>query len=152
MKASYYDAKNFNRKKRVIERNDPRVVFDFKEASPEEGKIGNEEFAIQWQGSILADETGDYEFCVTTENGMKLWVNDMEQPLIDAWVASGGLQEHRATVRLLGGRVYPIRLDFFKFKSKTASVKLAWIPPHRAEEVIPARNLSPGSDSPHLRY
>ncbi len=141
LKASYYNAKNFNRKKRVIERTDPRVAFSFQEKSPEDGKIGAEEFAIQWQGSVLADETGDYEFRVVTENGVKLWVNGMQKPLIDAWVASGGMQTHRATVRLLGGRVYPIRLDYFKFKSKTASVKLTWIPPHRSEEVIPQRNL-----------
>ncbi len=143
LKARYFNARNFARDKQVIERMDARVLFDFGEASPEEGKIGNEEFAIQWQGGVIADETGDYEFCVTTENGMKLWVNDPRQPLIDAWVASGGLQQHRATIRLLGGRVYPIRLEFFKFKIKTASVELSWLPPHRSEEVIPERNLSP---------
>ncbi len=147
LKASYYNAKNFNREKRVIERIDPRVAFDFQEQSPEEGKIGNEEFAIQWRGSVRADETGDYEFCVTTENGVKLWVNDLQKPLLDAWVASGGLREHRVSIRLLGGRSYPLRLDHFKFKSKTASVKLTWIPPHRAEEVIPSRNLSPNGSS-----
>ncbi len=143
LKAQYYSARNFRRDKRVSERVDDQVVFDFGAKSPEEGKIGDEEFAVQWQGGVIADETGDYEFCVTTENGMKLWVNDLQQPLIDAWVASGGLQEHRATIRLLGGRVYPIRLQFFKFKIKTASIKLTWVPPHRSEEVIPRRNLSP---------
>ncbi len=143
LKARYFNSRNFDRDKQVTERIDARVLFDFAEKSPEEGKIGAEEFAIQWQGGVLADETGDYEFCVATENGMKLWLNDPKQPLIDAWVASGGLQEHRATVRLLGGRVYPIRLEFFKFKIKTASVKLSWVPPHRGEEVIPPRSLSP---------
>lgn len=143
LKATYYNARNFNRQKQVLQRDDPRVDFDFQEGSPAEEKIGKDEFAIRWQGSLLADETGDYEFCVKTENGTKLWVNDMEVPLIDAWVASGGLTEHRATIRMLGGRVYPIRLDFFKFKIKTSSVKLSWVPPHRSEEVIPSRNLSP---------
>lgn len=143
LKAGYYNARGFNRDKRVIERTDPRVVFDFGEKSPQEGAIGDEEFAIQWQGAVIADETGDYEFCVTTENGTRLWVNDMQNPLIDAWVASGGLQQHRATMHLLGGRVYPLRLDFFKFKIQSASIKLSWTPPRRAEEVIPQRSLSP---------
>ncbi len=143
LSARYFNSKDFNREKLVTERVDPHVQFNFSEQSPEEGKIGAEEFAIQWQGGLIAEETGDYEFCVTTENGMKLWVNDPRQPLIDAWVASGGTQQHRATVRLLGGRVYPIRLQFFKFKIPTASIQLAWTPPHRAEEIIPPRNLTP---------
>jgi len=30
-------------------------------------------------------------------------------------------EEHKATIRLIGGRVYPLRLDFFKFKEKKGS-------------------------------
>ena len=33
----------------------------------------------------------------------------MPSPLIDAWVKSGDDTQHRASVRLLGGRVYPVR-------------------------------------------
>ena len=47
-------------------------------------------------------------------------------------------------MRLLGGRTYPIRLDFSKSKpQKTASIALRWEPPHKAPEAIPARNLAP---------
>ena len=64
--------------------------------------------------------------------------------MIDAWVVSGDVTEHRATIRLLGGRTYPIRLDFSKSKpQKTASIALSWEPPHKAPEAIPARSLSP---------
>jgi hypothetical protein len=140
LKAQYYNSRSFRGNSRVTERIDPRVDFKFGDQSPEPGKIGNEEFSIQWQGSVIAEETGDYEFVVKTENGARLWVNNMDRALIDAWVKSGDDNEYRGTIRLLGGRIYPIRLDFSKFKEKAASVSLYWQPPRRTLEVIPARN------------
>ncbi len=143
LKARYYNARNFRGDKKVFDRVDAHVDIDFSEGSPDKDKIGKEEFSIQWQGGVIAPDTGDYEFCLKTENGARLWVNNNRTALIDAWVKSGDETEYRATVRLLGGRAYPIRLDFFKFKEKSASVTLRWQPPHRVEEVIPQRCLSP---------
>src|SRR5206468_5153318 len=96
---------------------------------------------MQWRGSLIADETGDYEFILKTPNGARLWVNDEDQPLLDAWVASGQLEEHKAVRRLIDGRSYPIRLDYFKFKDKNASISLDWMPPHGVREPVAARNL-----------
>src|SRR5207247_5585006 len=45
---------------------------------------------------------------------------------------------------------YPIRLDLFKFKDKTASISLQWKPPHGAQEPIPVRNLSSATVTPTL--
>ncbi len=142
LKATYYNDRGFRREKKVLDRVDDEIDFNFGEESPLKEKIGKEAFAIQWIGSIVAEDTGDYEFTLTTENGARLWVNDGEEALIDAWVQSGDETEHRATVRLLGGRIYHLRLDYFKFKQKSASVRLEWQPPHRARAVVPARNLS----------
>ena len=143
LKGTYYNARNFRGDKKVIERIDPQVAFEFAGESPDPAKIGKDEFAIQWQGGVLAEETGEYEFCLKADNGARLWVNDMDKPLIDAWVKSGDELDHVASIRLLGGRVYPIRLDYSKFQSKTATVALHWQPPHRVRSVIPRRNLSP---------
>ncbi len=146
----YYDSKRFQRDKKVLDRIDPEIDFDFGEASPVAGKIDAKEFSIQWQGGVIAQETGEYEFCLQTENAARLWVNDPQKPLIDAWVQSGEDTEHRASIRLLGGRVYHLRLDCFKSQgkdekeTKTASVSLRWQPPHRVEQVIPKRCLTPG--------
>ena len=135
-------------KNRAFERTDAQVRFDFGEGSPDP-KIGAKEFSIRWRGSVLPEETGEHEFVVTTENGFRLYVNDREEPLIDGWVSSGPEpREQRATVRLLGGRAYPVLLEYFKYKDKTASVSLAWKPPHQTQRVIPARNLSPDSVPP----
>ena len=147
-----------------LERIDPTVQFDFGEASPDPEKLDDpSSFSIRWEGSVLAPESGEYEFIVRTEHAARLWVNDQEMPLIDAWVKSGSDTEFKATIRLLGGRAYPLKLDFSKAKQGVndskkrkepppavkASIALLWRMPHRAAEVIPARCLSP-EENPEL--
>jgi hypothetical protein len=139
----YCKSRDFEPDKRAIEQTDRRIDFDFGQASPAEEIADASEFSIRWTGSILTDETGDYTFFVKSENGVRLLVNDFDDPLIDGWVSSGKPVEHQRAIRLLGGRVYPIRLDFFKYKDKSASVELAWKPPFQTRRTIPAERLIP---------
>jgi hypothetical protein len=146
LRGEYYKSRQYKDQNRVIDRLDPQVEFDFKESSPEPDKIPTEEFAVRWNGGVFAPETGEYDFILASENGAKLWINDTTRPLIDAGVKSGKGIERRESIRLLGGRFYPLRLEFFKSKQakeKSAAVTLKWQPPHRVTEVIPTRNLSP---------
>ena len=155
LRAQYYRKRNMSRDNRVLERIDPTVQFDFGEKSPDE-KIEPHEFSIRWEGSILPPETGEYEFTVKTEHATRLWINEQREPLVDAWVKSGSDTEYRATIRLLGGRIYPLKLEYSKAKQGVddskdgkpkpvakSSIALFWKLPNRAMEVIPARCLSP---------
>ena len=147
LKAGYYNSRSHSRNKNSIERTDPTVDFQYGDSTPapDNKEYKAEEFSMRWSGSVIAEETGNHEFIVTSENGVRLWVNDMDLKLIEGWVSSGELRELTGIVRLIGGRAYPLRLDFFKYKSKSASVKLEWHPPHGTRQVIPARSLSPDS-------
>ncbi len=147
LKAGYHNSRNHSRNKHSIERTDATVDFQYGGGTPapDNKEYKAEEFSMRWSGSVFAEETGDHEFIVTSENGVRLWVNDMNLKLIEGWVSSGELRELTRTIRLIGGRAYPLRLDFFKYKSRSASVKLEWHPPHGIRQVIPARSLSPNS-------
>ena len=137
--------------RKPFERLDRRVDFTFGTNSPDAEQLGagTNEFSITWRGAVLADESGDYEFMLRTPNGARLWVNDDDTPLIDAGVASGNLSEHKGVIRLLGGRIYPLRLEHFKnARDKTVSIALLWQPPHGVAQVIPARHLSPARVAP----
>jgi hypothetical protein len=145
LKAEYFSSRRMQKNFRVIERTDPQVTFDFGKESPEKDKIKKEEFAIRWNGSVSAPRTGEYEFILKTENGARLYLNNDEKPLIDAWVRSGKNVETRGLIKLLGGRTYPLRLEFFKSKEAkeaNASIALWWKPPHGVDEAIPARHLT----------
>src|SRR5262249_43946494 len=122
LRAVYYDSKGFDAEKRAVERVDSQIDFDFGEGKPDPKLVGTNGFAIQWRGSLRVPETGDYEFILQTPNGARLWVNDDAEPLIDAWVASGKVSEYKATRRLIGGRAYPIKLNYFKSQEKTAAI------------------------------
>ena len=156
----YFSSDGMNKKvKQGLERVDAKLEFDFAGGPPAEG-IKPEQFSIAWSGSLLVDTTGWYEFRVRTPNGARVYVNtDMrdgdanqrddsdqkrQSALIDAWVSSGDeIRETTAHVYLLGGRAYPIRLDYFKYKEKRGMVALDWKPPHGVWTVLQAPFLSP---------
>jgi mono/diheme cytochrome c family protein len=157
----YYNSRGFQGNKKLIDRTDSEVKFDFKTAGPESEKELKEkfdphQFSIRWEGSVLAPETGLYEFVVRTDHALRLWVNDPKKPVIDGWVKSGSDTEFRTGVFLLAGRAYPVKLEFSKAKqgvddskknpnppAKPAFISLLWKRPKGTLEVIPARNLSP---------
>jgi cytochrome c553 len=114
LKGEYYKSRRPGRD-RQIERIDPTVQFDFGEASPDPEKLDDPaSFSIRWEGSVLAPETGEYEFIVRTEHAARLWINDWRRA-DRRRVKSGSDVEHRATIRLLGGRV-SLKLEFSKAK------------------------------------
>jgi cytochrome c553 len=150
----YFAGRNIRRSERLIDRVDPEVSFDFGEGTPGGDKFNVNQYSIQWEGSVLAPDSGEYEFVVRTEHAMRLWINDLRIPLIDAWVKSGDDKEFRGSIRLLGGRAYPLKLEFTKAqqgvddkkkynKVLPASISLSWKRPHHEAEVIPARCFSP---------
>jgi len=133
------------------EQVDPVLDFDFGAQAPAKGTYANQ-FSIRWSGSLLVPDTGEYEFRVTSPNGVRLYVNSPDNgteknALIDLWVSSGMSRSAQAPAFLLGGRSVPLKVEFFKYKDKTAALKLEWRPPGGAWTVIPAANLSPKSSS-----
>ena len=114
LRGEYFAARGFQRNKRVIDRIDPEVHFDFGTGTPAVGSFKPYEFTIRWEGSVQAPETGEYEFIVHTEHALRLWVNDNRNALIDRWVKSGNDTEYRGSLFLIAGRSYPLRLEFSK--------------------------------------
>ena len=160
LNAEYFKGRRMSGKTSAAKRIDANIDFDFGTEAPVQGITEPHEFSIRWQGSLLAKETGLYDFVVRTEHAARLWLNDMETPLIDAWVKSGSDTEYKASLYLVGGRVYPLRLDFSKSKqgvddsakqkekpkSAPASITLLWKSPRGVLEPIPDRQLSTNSN------
>ena len=126
---------------------DPVIDFDFGDKAPEKGTYAAQ-FSINWSGSVLIPDTGEYEFRITSPNGVRLYVNppdggNEKNALIDLWVSSAMTRTASAPIFLLGGRSYPLKIEFFKYKDKTASLRLEWRPPGGAWAVVPRTNLAP---------
>ncbi len=155
LRAEYFHTRDFNRQTGLVfEQIDPQVDFSFGLEGPDPERFQPNRFAIRWTGSIVPPETGIYEFVIRTEHSAKLAVNTAwyEPPLIDAYVKSGNDTEYKANILLLGGRSYPLRLEFSKANqgvdkknehSTQASIQLLWRPPHGVLETVPERCLIP---------
>jgi cytochrome c553 len=156
LRAEYFHTRDFNRQTGLVyEQIDPQVDFDFGLEGPDPERFQPNRFAIRWTGSIVPPETGVYEFVIRTEHSAKLALNTAwyEPPLIDAYVKSGNETEYKANILLLGGRSYPLRLEFSKANqgvdnkkhehSTHASLQLLWKPPHGVLEPVPERCLIP---------
>ena len=156
LRGEYFQGRDFNPARRVFERLDPAIGFDFEVEGPDPERFEPGRFAIRWQGSIVPVESGVHEFIVRTEQAVRLLVNHPDwdgPPLIDAWVKSGNDTEYRGTIHLLAGRPHPLRLEFSKAsqgvdnpvheKPRRASIELLWRQPHGSVERVPVRNLIP---------
>lgn len=159
LRGEYFTRDGKRNRSRAFDRLDPTVNFDFAAKTPDFEKLASPEINAEWQGSVIAPETGMFDFIVKTEHSTRLWVNDMKKPLIDASIKSGNDTVFRGSIFLLAGRAYPLRLEFSRGNvgvrkdpaGKLATVKttiaLEWKPPSRAADVIPPMNLRP-SDAP----
>ncbi len=136
-----------NKKERTsYEQTDKVISFHWNAESPDANRLRPDDFTTRWDGSIFAPETGMYEFIVKTENGVRLFVNNAREPLIDAWVTPGPtVREEKKSIFLLGGRAYPISVEHLKFQEKSASIELHWKPPHGRQELVPESMLEPQS-------
>lgn len=160
LKGKYYQSDGMNKKARLaFEREDGRIDFDFAENPPGDG-ITADQFSIGWEGSLLPPSTGWYEFRVSTPNGARLYLNGtsghgdgnhrddsgakVQQAFIDSWVSSGAeVRQASGRIFLLGGRAYPLRFDYFKFKEARGMVRLEWKPPLGEWQVLGAPFISP---------
>ena len=146
LQATYYKSRKLNSEEELLQRIDPAINFNFEEGTPEPADgFKPEEFAIRWQGGLKVDHTGRYRIHLHSENGAKVWLNDLDTPFIDAAVRSGEATHETVETFLLGGRVYPLMVEFFKNNDPRASISLRWEPPQGVEEVIPNHHLVRGN-------
>ena len=151
LEAFYFNAGRWDNKKLTKKRIDPILDFQFGKQAPIEG-VDAKEFYIHWTGSVIAPQTGRYQFVVESTCSMKLRFGSDERTLINNHVQSEGKTEFRRTLNLIAGRQYPISIDFTQRKRKTeqpaATFSLRWVPPGGIEHVIPSESLIPNRMPP----
>ncbi|MFH1086124.1 MAG: PA14 domain-containing protein, partial [Chloroflexota bacterium] len=103
----------------VLVRDDASVNFDWGNGSPGPGVPG-ERFSARWTAYSYFDG-GDYVFRATSDDGVRLWVDDLI--LIDQW------HDHPATTYAAPRSVSPgyhsVRLEYYE-NTGAALIKLWW--------------------------
>lgn len=149
--ADYFDAANFSKDSRKIQRTDPVIEFDFGKEGPG-SDINPEEYGIHWKGGLLITETGQYEITIRSTCSFTCQLGDYGRMFIDNHVQSGDATEFRKSLSFTGGRVYPLQIKMRQRKRKTEQppvrIALSWTPPGGTEQIIPQHHLLPTSVPP----
>ena len=117
-------------------RIDPNVDFDWGGGSPD-ASISQDAFSVVWSGWVQAQFSEPYTFYTTTDDGVRLWVNN--QQIINKWQDQGPT-EWSGTINLTAGKRYPIEMAYFE-NAGGAEAHLSWSSPSTVKAIIPQSQL-----------
>lgn len=140
LKGEYFIGKNFDRAN--FTRTDATINFkninDFNLNRPAGSTQMGSNFSARWTGRLKVDVTGEYVISITSDDGVKLFVNDV--PVIDKWIVKSGQVPDIARLNLVAGQVLNIRIEYFQAAEK-AKLIMNWAYAGTPNMVIPAGNL-----------
>lgn len=122
----------------TITRVDPAINFNFGTGGP--GTVGTNTFSARWTGYIIPRYSETYTFYTTSDDGARLWVNNLSTLLINAWFDQSATQAYTGNIALTAGVLYPIKMEYYE-NTGNASVKLEWSSPSQALQVVPQGRL-----------
>jgi len=142
LKAEYFNNMDFTAP--VLTRTDATVDFDWGSGSPNSA-IESDTFSARWTGQVEAPSSGSYTFSTTSDDGVKLFVNN--QLVIDRFYDQSPT-EWSGTISLEAGKKYDIRMEYYENGGGAVS-RLAWAGPGFAKQIIPqSRLFAPGAVVP----
>ncbi len=120
LRGEYFDNKTLTGPPAFV-RVDPNIDFDWNISSPGDG-VQADFFSVRWTGRLAVPETRVYELTVTTEDGVRLWIDG--KLLVDSWVNRGRTTD-RTSVRLEAGPPHDLKVEYYQNRG-TASASLGW--------------------------
>lgn len=121
LQGEYFEGTDFNKK--VNARVDSVIDFNWSGGPPARCPIDN--YSVRWTGELLADETGECEIGILTDDGARLWLDD--ELLIDVWKQQA-MTFYSKTIKLKTDTKYNIKLEYFQ-AGGGAVIKLVWRKP-----------------------
>ncbi|MGQ9683882.1 MAG: PA14 domain-containing protein [Anaerolineae bacterium] len=92
----------------VLIRDDPAINFDWDGASPGTG-VNATDFSVRWT-NFVSLEAGTYRFTLRTDDGSRLWVDEVL--ILDRWVEQAA--PTYTADRTLAAGYHSIRLEYFQ--------------------------------------
>jgi len=107
---TYYDSYEPNAASKKVMRIDEKLAFNWGYNLQPHSTVSRENFSVVWEGYFRAPETGTYTFKTLSDDGVKLYVNNIK--ILDHW----GLYSYdylvADTINLTAGELYPIKLEY----------------------------------------
>jgi hypothetical protein len=124
LRATYF--RNVDLTGAALTRVDAIVDFDWGRDAPASG-LPVDGFSARWEGFYLAAETGPHRFAVRSDDGVRLFVGDDPEPLVENW-RNQAATTVRGTIDLVAGELYPLRIEYYDSRG-TALMELRCAPP-----------------------
>jgi len=109
LKGEYFNNKDLSGVPAVV-RLDPEINFDWAMGAPD-ARIDPDAFSVRWTGQLVPPETHDYLLSVTTDDGVRLYIDG--KLLLDQWVWRSATTDY-VPVKLEAGRIYDLRLEYYE--------------------------------------
>ncbi|MDB6020243.1 MAG: hypothetical protein JWQ04_100, partial [Pedosphaera sp.] len=122
----------------TLVRVDTNVNFNWFAGSPDPS-ISVDTFVVRWTGAVQPQFNQTYTFATTTDDGVRLWVND--QLIIDHWNDQGPTT-WTGTIPMVAQQRYNIRMDYYE-NGGGAQAMLAWSSASSPNAFIPESQLYP---------
>lgn len=123
----------------VATRIDSVVNNDFVYVSPVPGLIPVENYSVRWTGQVKPLFSETYTFYTVSDDGIRLWVNNVL--LVDNWT-NHGATENSATIALVGGQKYDVKIEYYQGTGFAAS-KFLWSSASTPKAIVPKSQLYP---------
>ncbi|WP_442485392.1 PA14 domain-containing protein [Aeoliella sp. SH292] len=101
------------------------------------GVTADAQYSVRWTGFVETPAAGDWTFYTTSNDGVRLWIN--EQLVIDNWTTHAAT-ENSGTIALDAGW-HSIRLEYFQ-QCGAAIITLSYQGPGQTKAIIPQARLS----------
>jgi hypothetical protein len=120
--AEYFSGKSFATP--LMTRQEASINYDWATGSPHPS-VPSDGFSVRWTGNIVATTSGSYTFETRTDDGVRLWVNNVL--VINEW-KDHAPTNYTATVTLTAGEVIPIKMEYYE-STGGAVARLRWSGP-----------------------
>jgi len=125
LSAWYFKGENFD--ELVQRRTDPQIDFDWSDAAP--ANLPHDHYSARWSGFLQAEEAGEYKLLTTSDDGVRLWVDD--NLVANDW-SQHGPQTLISKIKFEANSRHRIRMEYYQ-GAGGAVVQLAWRKPPKPE-------------------
>jgi hypothetical protein len=134
LKAEYFEGREFKNSKLV--RNESNINYDWRSSAPAQ-EVPHDNFAVRWTGSIVPRYTENYTFYAISDDGVRVWINDL--PLISNWTDHPVIED-KGVIALQAGTKYNIKVEYYE-RWGEAAMMLAWQSESQRKEIVPQSQL-----------
>lgn len=113
----------------VLTRVDQQVDFNWGYRSPAP-QVNSNGFSVRWTGQLTAPVSGKYQFGLTSDDGMRMYING--KPVVDSW-SDHSVRIKVGSIHLEAGKRYDIKIEYYD-NDADAIAQLGWIKPGETDD------------------